>query len=689
MRAFLLFFCLAIYFPMFAQKDSLRSEAIEEVVVTATRSERQLSAVSMPVSLISKKQIEQIGSLRLSHILQEQTGLAIINDHGEGIQLQGFNPDYTLILIDGEPLIGRTAGTLELSRIAVGNIKQIEIIKGASSSLYGSEALAGVVNIITENPQHNRLQVSARYGANRTSDLGLNWAWRKQKFSNQLFFNRYASAGYDFTPQTFGQTVEPFHSHTFQNKVAYEFSPLLRLGVSARYFRESQSSRFDIGDSQKPHLIAGEGRVEDFNFNPTLEWRIHNQWKIYGRLYHSHYSTQSQLNELADNSLFDKSFFRQNFLRPELQTEYFYSQKHIFTLGAGNIWESVEATRYEGKKYFQTQYVFFQHEYTPSAKWNMTLGARYDRQSVYGSQFSPKFSIQYQISPKLTLQASVGRGFKAPDFRQLYLNFTNAVAGYAVFGTEELPNILEELQKQNQIAEILLPTDAIGVLKAERSWNINAGGKWKITEKISWDWNFFRNDVSNLIESQIAAIRTNGQTIFSYRNLRSIFTQGLETNWSYKVSKHFSLVLGYQYLGAKDKDVLARIDKGEVFRRNPQTLQTERLSRKDYGGLFGRSKNMANLKLFYEGKKGFTANLRVIYRGRYGFGDRNGNLVLDEENEYVQGYATLNLAASQEFYKKKIRGQVGIDNLLNYNDFQNIPNLPGRLVWASVQWNIF
>ncbi len=319
----------------------------------------------------------------------------------------------------------------------------------------------------------------------------------------------------------------------------------------------------------------------------------------------------------------------------------------------------------------------------------MTLGARYDRQRVYGSQFTPQFSIQYQISPKLTLQASVGRGFKAPDFRQLYLNFTNAVAGYAVFGTEELPNILEELQKQNQIAEILLPTDAIGVLKAERSWNINAGGKWKITEKISWDWNFFRNDVSNLIESQIAAIRTNGQTIFSYRNLRSIFTQGLETNWSYKVSKHFSLVLGYQYLGAKDKDVLARIDKGEVFRRNPQTLQTERLSRKDYGGLFGRSKNMANLKLFYEGKKGFTANLRVIYRGRYGFGDRNGNLVLDEENEYVQGYATLNLAASQEFYKKKIRGQVGIDNLLNYNDFQNIPNLPGRLVWASVQWNIF
>ncbi len=688
MKTLLLFLC-SIPLVLQAQKDSLKNEVIEEVVVIATRSERQLSAVSMPVTLISKQQIEQIGSLRLSQVLQEQTGLAIVNDHGEGIQLQGFSPDYTLILIDGEPLIGRTAGTLELSRIAVANIKQIEVIKGASSSLYGSEALAGVVNIVTETPQKNRLHLSTRYGTNQTSDLGLNWAWRKQKLSNQLFLNRFASGGYDFTPQTFGQTVEPFHSYTFHNKMTYEFSSLLRLNLSARYFRENQKSRFDIGDSQEPRLIVGKGIVEDFNFNPTLEWRIHKQWKIYGRLYQSFYSTQSRLNELADNRLFDESFFKQSFLRPELQAEYFYSQKHIFTFGTGNVWESVEATRYEGKKHFQTQYVYYQHEYTPSEKWNMTFGARYDRQSVYGTQMSPKFSIQSQISTKLTLQASIGRGFKAPDFRQLYLNFTNAVAGYAVFGTEELPKILADLQSQNQIAEILIPTEAIGVLQAERSWNINLGGKWKITDKISWDWNFFRNDVSNLIESQIAAIRSNGQTIFSYRNLRSIFTQGLETNWNYKVSKHFSLALGYQYLEAKDKDVLARIDRGEVFRRNPQTLQTERLSRKDYGGLFGRSKNMANLKLFYEGKKGFNTNLRVIYRGLYGFGDRNGNLVLDEENEYVQGYATLNLAASQEFYKKKFRGQIGIDNLFNYTDFQNIPNLPGRLVWVSVQWNIF
>ena len=68
---------------------------------------------------------------------------------GEGIQMQGLDAQYVLILIDGVPLVGRSAGTLDLNRISVGNIKQIEVVKGASSSLYGSDALGGVINIIT------------------------------------------------------------------------------------------------------------------------------------------------------------------------------------------------------------------------------------------------------------------------------------------------------------------------------------------------------------------------------------------------------------------------------------------------------------------------------------------------------------------------------------------------------------
>ncbi|MEQ8425934.1 MAG: TonB-dependent receptor plug domain-containing protein, partial [Cyclobacteriaceae bacterium] len=157
--------------------DSLRTHELEEVIVTATRNERTLGALPMPVSLIPKTQIRSMGSLRLNDVLTEQTGLVVVpqvNAQGNGIQLQGFNPDYTLILLDGEPIIGRYTGSLELSRIAVGNIKQIEIVKGPSSSLYGSDALAGVINIITDRPKGIGLNASARYGSNNTIDLSTN-----------------------------------------------------------------------------------------------------------------------------------------------------------------------------------------------------------------------------------------------------------------------------------------------------------------------------------------------------------------------------------------------------------------------------------------------------------------------------------------------------------------------------------
>ena len=90
-------------------KDTLASDG-DSVVVTATRSERKLSNITVPVTIINAKTIQQNGALRLTDILKEQTGLTMTSGFGAGVQLQGLNPDYTIILINGEPLVGRTAG---------------------------------------------------------------------------------------------------------------------------------------------------------------------------------------------------------------------------------------------------------------------------------------------------------------------------------------------------------------------------------------------------------------------------------------------------------------------------------------------------------------------------------------------------------------------------------------------------
>ena len=120
--------------------DSILSQQLDEVIVTATRTDRQLSSLPLPVTLVGKKQIIKSGTVRLNEILNEQTGIITVTDESgfQGVQIQGIASDYILILIDGVPLVGRNAGNFDLSRLTVGNIKQIEVVKA-----YGFQSLVG------------------------------------------------------------------------------------------------------------------------------------------------------------------------------------------------------------------------------------------------------------------------------------------------------------------------------------------------------------------------------------------------------------------------------------------------------------------------------------------------------------------------------------------------------------------
>jgi outer membrane receptor for ferrienterochelin and colicins len=682
-------FCLALLQPI--SNDTLKTNSLDEVVVTATRNERPMSALPLPVTIVGAKQIQQMGSLRLNDVLREQTGLAVVTDHGQGVQVQGFGPDYTLILIDGEPLVGRTAGTLDLTRLAVGNIKQIEIVKGPSSSLYGSEALAGVVNIITQTPNQSKGSLSARYGANQTSDFtgdfSKKWSLgRSGKFGLYVFGNRYQSAGYSLSPETGSQTVAPFINYTANGRLSVEFSPRLKLSVSGRYFTENQTNDFLLSPAVR---VSGPGSVQDYNLNPVVTHQPSSAWKFTYRYYHTGYYTNTDLRYTDTRQEYDASFFRQTFSRPEVVAEHSINPKNILTAGVGFIGERVEATRYTERKQFNTTYVFMQYEWMPTTHWSVIAGGRYDAHSQYASQFSPKLSARYELSPVVALRGSVGVGFKAPDFRQLYLNFDNAVAGYSVFGTQEAAAGIARLTQQGQIAEIVLDPDQLATIQAERSVAYNLGAQVKSPKfPLTASLNLFRNDIRDLIETQVIARKTNGQNVFSYNNVSRVFTQGIELESSYRWllgDGQLTLSGGYQYLLAKDKSIVAGIEAGTVYRRNPETLVSEKVKPSQYGGLFNRSRHMANLKLFYEQpKSGFSASLRGIYRGRYGFGDRDGNLILDADNEYVRGYVVYNFSTAKAW--KSITLQVGIDNLTGYTDPPYIPNLAGRLWYTSLRW---
>ena len=230
------------------QKDSIITENLDEVVVTATRTVRQLSSLPLPVTLIPKEQINRSGVTRLNEILNEQTGIVMTPDAtiggGEGVQIQGIASDYVMILIDGVPVVGRSSGNLDLSRFAIGNIKQIEVVKGPSSSLFGSEALGGVINIITEKPNTDDIsgQISHRAATFNNQNSTINLNQRKGDLGYSLFVDRLSTDGFDLTPNSEGQTVNPFFNYTLNGRVYFNVSDQLKAFASGRYFLQD----FDI-----------------------------------------------------------------------------------------------------------------------------------------------------------------------------------------------------------------------------------------------------------------------------------------------------------------------------------------------------------------------------------------------------------------------------------------------------------
>jgi len=661
--------CLFLMFGVLTQAqveiDTTKFNQLDEVILTATRTERQLSSLPMPVTLVSKKTINQSGSVRLDEILREQTGIVTVTDESgfEGVQMQGISSDYILILIDGVPLVGRSAGNFDLSRLTVGNIKQIEVVKGPSSSLYGSEALGGVINIITEKPSQQDLEGSASFRIGRFSqqdiNLELNQAFDQLRYS--VFMNRFSSQGYDLNTQTEGQTVNPFENYTLNARVYYDFSDRLKFSSSTRFFNENQ----DIGFSNQDEAFNGDTQQDEWNLHTQLDHELSSDFEATYELYYTHYKIEETVFNSTLNSLSSNNFFNQKLLRPEVRTNLTFNEKGTLTTGLGYQYESLDRTFFDEQVNFNSQYLYAQYDVDLLDQLNVIAGLRFDNHSEYSNQLSPKLAMRYQFSDKLALKASVGRGFKAPDFRQLYFDFLNSAVGYVVLGYNVAANKLEELQNQGQILETVVSQDELNqALDAENSTGYNLGLTYQ-RDRWNAELNFFRNDFTNLIDTRIIARLNNGQNVFSYVNFDEVFTTGLEFNSSVEITRNFTLNAGYQLLYAYDKNNLDRIDNNQVFVRNPANNQTELVSRSDYFGLVNRSRHNANLKLFYDLPKLETdVSLRLLYRSKYAQFDTNGNGLIDTyDTSFVNGFATVNF----DYTDANIPSMPGIQGFVKFN----------------------
>lgn len=299
---------------------------------------------------------------------------------------------------------------------------------------------------------------------------------------------------------------------------------------------------------------------------------------------------------------------------------------------------------------------------------------------------SPKLAASWSPFTDFSLRGSVGTGFKAPDFEQMYLNWTNAAEGYSVFGSQFVSDGFKKFRETGQIAEVLIDPSYLKPLKPERSLAFDAGFSWNFNDLFDLRTTLFRNNITDLIDFLPIAIKTNGMRFHTYTNLSRIYTQGIETRVRVKPLKHLTLEVNYQYLQAYDQDVLDSIRAGKIYKIGATGIFRP-VQEVEYGGLLNRSNHSGSIRLIYTNTNwGLNASLRGTFRNRYGLQDINGNKILDDDKEYAPSYSLWNATISKTIYKF-FNLQGGVDNIFNRSSIKMMTLTPGRTFFINIIFN--
>lgn len=668
---------------------------LKEVTVSAPSPEHSKTdnvigpgQVVMPLTIIDKKTIALMGSRRLDELLREQAGLAIVSDLGAGnrsigLQMQGFSSEYITILIDGQPMTGRSNGNFDLSRISIAGIDRIEIIKGASSSLYGSSALGGVVNIITKQYISKTQSLAAvRYGTNRTLDISteVEAPFARGRGAAFLSGNYYRTDGFNVNPylEKESQTSPPYNSLSFQGRGRYTLTNTNTLYFSGRFAgRHSLMTRnYGTGNSR-------DGLDEsDLNGMVSLDHRITGKTRLIARYYLTRYTSLQNVYAPSGGSILQSDDYTEYIHRTEVQASYGSLDKKLSLIsGAGGEYQAIREAHY------YNYYGFLQGSYKPVAKLKLTAGLRYDGNTIYGGQLNPSGGISYSPVSWFTLRAAFGKGYKPPAYRQMYQVFTNMMQGYTVIGANVFTKEVKELQAAGLITQIWPIAGQVKELQPETSTSWNIGFDLRPAAGLEFNINAFYNNIHNLINTQQAGVKTNGSQLYSYVNIASAYTKGIEAGFRFHFTKGLTLSGNYQLLYAMDRSVIDSINTHSPRYDSVRSFPVPRASTvKDYFGLPDRSRHMANVQVFYEaGRPGISGSLRAVYRGKYGFLDTDNNGFIDPYDVFVKGYVLVNASIRKTLIKNCLSLQLSIDNIGNYTNYL-MPAQPGRMILVGVTW---
>ncbi|WP_198405678.1 TonB-dependent receptor [Chitinophaga caeni] len=686
---------------IFSQNFMLQpaSRQLESVTINGDRLQKSndvitIHKIAQPVQIINLETIQRLANRRLDELLSEQSGIAMVSDLGAGNraigpQMQGFSSDYIMILIDGQPMTGRFNGNFDLSRISLANIERIEIIKGASSSLYGSEAMGGVINIITQQDIKKASgNLHAMYGTNNNTDLSLQG--QGAAFKNKAIFNfggdYYKTDGFNVNNEYLekGQTAPPYESITGQARLQYRFNEQRNLSANFRYSSRNSSMRRDYGSQPFMDMLD----ENDVNIGVHFNHFTGSGNRYLVRYYFNRYSTDQSVRQDDSHTLLQEHLFRQYTQRLELQGSHDWPQQDLSLIyGLGGDYQSIYQEQAEDSRSRWNYFAYGQLNWHINKSIEMIGGLRYDGNDAFGAKLNPTIGAKWRLRPWLSGKASFGTGYKVPSYMQAYQVFTNPNQGYTVVGALQFDQHVQELQSAGLVQQIWSNAESIKDLQPERASSYNVSFEANFAKSGAISINGFYNKINNLINTEPVGIMKNGQQLFSFVNISRAFTSGLEFSSGYEPVKGVKVSLGYQYLLAKNRDIIDSIKAGK---QKYATVRADGGIRKakagDYFALPNRSRHMANAQIMYSYKPwGIHVALRAQYRGKYGFLDIDNNGYIDRYDVFVEGYTLLHCSLQKDLWQNRLRCQLNIENIGNFTNYL-VPTQPGRIIMAGIQY---
>lgn len=507
--------------------DEKKAFNMDEIVITGTKTPHALKDVPVQTVVITQEDISKSSSQTISDVLRSVPGLFIVSEDIPGVtswrsKLRGldFNSGYGLILVNGQRVKGGGMGEYGygVNQIPLSAIQRIEVIKGPGSVLYGSDAMGGVVNIITKPCPDEPVfgvelgagsyatRTASTYAGTSIDNLGL--------FINASMNEADVGAfGYNSSRD------EEYDSKRIDTRLTYRFNDRLNGDLILAADDEERTRQYKTQDTLR-HTWDKRYRIApkfDLTIDETSSATL------------SGYYYKWNMNAMESGE--DSSGYT-----PTVGDMFYYEAEAKYTKALNDRYQLILGTEFLQEKLdynmadesINTVSGYTQIEAELLDTFTLVLGLRFDDHERYGSYISPKLSFMYRPFETTTIRGSAGKGFKSPTIRQLYYT---ELYQHGTYWYRSNPD-----------------------LEAETSWGYSLGVEQGIGEGLLFDLTFFRNDIKDKVINIDTGEYEDGLPITTYQNVSNAYTQGIEFSLKAILAKGLTGNLSYAFTDTEDEE---------------------------------------------------------------------------------------------------------------------------------------